>query len=355
MHDEPDSLAPIAGEAVDAAVRKALAKKREDRFPRVTDFAEALRDAVFGPARGSLTNVPVPSLGFERTSSVKVTAQLPAGTPAPGNTPAQTATTSSQPAPRTGTRKLLGIGLGVAMGIAAAVGVGSTLMKSAPEPVWAVADSAAEAVGTRLAMQVRRLVEEDTNHLADTAGRAGQVPQIAAALTGRVDEATFQDLLANEVWWADFRAVGAAVLVDDDVKVSWRLPATLGAPPALVKALAPSPDGSARAAVISSPGGPVLAAVATVDGVKGGRVLLVRLLNRAFLTDLATRANAVLLLSDGHKLLDVSVPENTLPEISLLVGQEAHAVQVDKRDRRLAAVMAWSPALWVWAVSGWTP
>ena len=83
-------------------------------------------------------------------------------------------------------------------------------------------------------------------------------------------------------------------------------------------------------------------------------MLLVRPLNRAFLTDLATRANAVLLLSDGHKVLEVSVPENTLPELGLLVGQEASAVQVDKRHQRLAAVMAWSPTLWLWAVSGWT-
>jgi hypothetical protein len=83
-------------------------------------------------------------------------------------------------------------------------------------------------------------------------------------------------------------------------------------------------------------------------------LLLVSPLNRAFLTELATRANAVLLLSDGRRVLDVSVPENTLPELSLLVGHEANAVQLDKRHRRLAAVTPWSPTLWIWAVTGWT-
>jgi len=297
---------------------------------------------------------------MDRTSSVKVKAATPTATssasaPEVGNAPGQIATTASLPAPRSGTRKLLGIAAGVVAGVAIALGIGSALMKATPEPpVWTVADDSAAAIGTRLAMQVRRLVEEETNRLAETAERAGQVPSVAAALAGRVDEATFQDLLANEVWWADFRSFGTAVLVDDDVKVTWRLPATLGAPLALVKAVAATPESAPRAALIPAPGGPALAAVAGIEGVKGGRVLLIRPLNRAFLTELATRANAVLLLSDGHKILEVSVPENTLPEIGLLVGQEAHAVQVDKRHRRLAAVTAWSPTLWLWAVSGWS-
>gem|GEM_PF-1106463 len=353
IHDEPESLAPRAGAAVDGVVRKALAKNPEDRYRRVTEFAEALRDAVFGPARTSLSTVPL-SHTTQGTASVNVSATSRPTVADAGAGVAQAATTSLQPAPSSATRRWLGLAAGLAVAIAVAVGIGKNV-ETGPEPVWMPAEGEPAIIGARLATQVRRLVDEETNHLADTAGRAAQVPPVANALIGRVDEATFQDLLANEVWWADFRAFGVAVLIDDEVKVTWHLPATAGAPQALVKAVSAGIEAPGRAALIpGTGGGPILAAVAPIQGVKGGRLLLVSPLNRAFLTELGTRANAVLLLSDGRRVLDVSVPENTLPELNLLVGHEANAVQLDKRHRRLAAVTAWSPTLWIWAVTGWT-
>jgi hypothetical protein len=364
FHDEPESLVALAGEGVDAAVRKALAKNRDERFSKVTEFAEALRQAVFGPSRGtvaSLAGVPVvANPPAARSSSGNVQAKVQAKVQAEEAGPSEPASRVTSMPAQTGTitrsapkRRLLGLTLGIVGAVAAVLVVGG-LWKQTPSPIWVPAEADAAGSGARLATLVRHLAEEETGRLTETIGRAAQVEHIANALTGRVDEATFQDLLANEAWWGDFRSFGTAVLVGDEAMVTWKLPATAGTPAALARAVSKPGEKGAQAGWIIGANGALLAAVAPIEGVKDGRLLLVRALDRAFLTDLATRANAVLLLSDGHTILDVSVPENTLPEIALLVGKESSHVLVDKAHRRLAAVVSWSPTLWIWAVTGWT-
>ena len=72
------------------------------------------------------------------------------------------------------------------------------------------------------------------------------------------------------------------------------------------------------------------------------------------LTELAARANTVLVLSNGRQLVGVSVPDNTIPEIGLLPGREQTRILVDRRHARLAAAVPWSDALWLWGVTGWS-
>jgi DNA-binding transcriptional regulator YdaS (Cro superfamily) len=221
-------------------------------------------------------------------------------------------------------------------------------------PTWSAAVGEAVAIGSQLDATIRRILDDEAGRLADTAGRAAKVPHIANAITGRVDEETFQDLLANELWWSEFRSFGCAVLVGDQLKVAWHLPVPNSAAVALVKAVRPGAGGGARAALVSDAAGNVLGAVATIEGVGQGRLLLARPVDRALVTDLASRANTVLMLSDGKHLLGISVPENTIPEIGLLVGREESHVLVDRRHGRLAAAVPWSRSLWLWGVTGWT-
>jgi len=190
--------------------------------------------------------------------------------------------------------------------------------------------------------------------MAETAARAAKTQNLPNAILGRVDEATFQDLLANEIWWADFRGYGCAVIVGGKVRVTWHLPGGSAGAVALADAArAGAANATGTAKLVTGPAGPLMAAVASIDGVDGGRLLLARPVDRALVTELGTRSNTILVLSDGQKLLGASVPENTLPELGLLIGKESMRVLLDKKHGRLAAAMPWSSALWLWGVTGW--
>ena len=262
------------------------------------------------------------------------------------------------PPPGRGRRLALVVVGSVAVAAAALIGL---LATRRPAPMWVAAEGDATAVGAQLDATLRRVLDEENTRFAATVGRAAQVSQLANAITGRVDEVTFQDLLANELWWSDFRAFGSAVLVADSVKVAWHLPISASAVPKMVTAVAtalrPAESSEAvRTAVVTDgiSGAGLEASVATIHGVRGGRLLFARPVDRALVTDLATRANTVLMLSDGKHLLVLSVPENTIPEIGLLVGKEGTRLLVDSRHGRLAAAVPWSRGLWLWGVTGWS-
>jgi len=352
LNEDPPSVADIAGDPVDAAIRRAMAKTRDDRFPRVVDFADAIREAVFGPPRNKVLAAAAGGSGPVG----------PGTTPASGPAPAADISKAHAAPPR---RRALWVAAVAGMAALA----GGAVWSRRAQPIWQPAEGDAVAVGAQLDRTVRRVIEEETARFSDMAARAGKVPQLANAITGRVDEETFQDLLANELWWADFRAFGCAVQVERDVRVAWRLPtppagasrpaskaAISAAIPAIIAATGGVPaDRGPRAALVSDTTvGSALAAVAAVDGVPGGRIVLTRAVDRALVADLAARANTVLVLSNGQQLLGVSVPDNTIPEIGLLPGQEASRVLVDRRHARLAAAVPWSRTLWLWGVTGWS-
>jgi len=363
LNEDPPSVANITGELVDAAIRRAMAKAREDRFPRVVDFADAIREAVFGPPRTRLPLTDTPSAyGSGRVLGGTTAVLAGAGTPT-GSAPTLTSDILGARADAAPPRRRTTLWMAAAL--LGAAGAGAAVWSRRAQPIWQVADGDAIAIGAQLDRTVRRVLDEETARFSDVAARAGKVPQLANAITGRVDEATFQDLLANELWWADFRAFGCAVMVNDEVRVAWHLPTPPGvAPrpttkPAIAGIMSTvgtaALNSGARAALVSDGTfGSALAALAPVDGVPGGRVVLTRPVDRALVADLAAHANTVLVLSNGQQLLGISVPDNTIPEIGLLPGREDARVLVDRRHGRLAAAVPWSRGLWVWGVMGWS-
>jgi len=221
---------------------------------------------------------------------------------------------------------------------------------------WAAAPVPLPAVATELEGNVGRLLAREASVLGAASSRAGRVPNLAGLLASSIDGAGFQDALSTEPWWKDFRSYGCAVLAGDEVRAVWQLPGS-GLPPAeLARAVGAAPSPSAGAArLVTGPNGIVLGALAPIDGVKDGRVLLVEAVDRMQVARLAARANTVMLLSDGKRDLGASVPDPLVPELDGLVGKEGSHVVVERGLGRLAVAVPWSDRLWLWAVVGWEP
>src|SRR6185369_6780166 len=107
-------------------------------------------------------------------------------TPASGPVPASAGSHAPAVAPR---RRTLWV---AAVALIAALTAGVVWSRRA-QPIWQPAEGDAVAVGAQLDRTIRRVLDEETARFSDLAGRAGKVPQLANAITGRVDEETFQD------------------------------------------------------------------------------------------------------------------------------------------------------------------
>jgi len=225
-------------------------------------------------------------------------------------------------------------------------------------PGWVAAPVAAQPVVAEIEANTRRLVERESTVLAAAAARAGQVPGLGALLTSSLDGAAFQDALASEPWWKEFRGYGCTVLVGDAVKAVWQLPGS-GLPPAeLARAVSATPSGAApNARVIMGPNAVVLAAMAPIAGAKDARVLLAEALDRRKVALLAARANTVLMLSDGRKDLGASLPDSAVPLVEGLIGLESGHALIERRLQQLAVAVPWpdTSGLWLWVVTGWQP
>jgi len=346
LNDEPTSLVPVAGNAVQSVIARAMRKSRDERYPSVIAFAEALRQAVYGPAREStafaatsLSPLPFPAPTSGSLSGLAATNATPS--------PALTAQVA-HPARR---RWL------AALGALLVAGGGTAWFLTAHSgPTWEPGDAGVVAQGRQLRDGLEKLIAEETSRLAEASARAAKVSELSHALAGRVDDTTFQDLLTTEIWWADFRAYGMAVVTKAGVAVVWHLPAKELVPAELLAALPSKPmQGQTRAGLVPTTFGPLLVAVSPLEDTPGAQVLLVKALGRELVTELASRSNMILLLSDGHRALAASVPENTFPEILMLVGQEATGVLVDRKRQRLAAAGPWSGSLWLWGITAWRP
>jgi tRNA A-37 threonylcarbamoyl transferase component Bud32 len=357
LHEEPPALTPVAGEAVQRVVARAMHKNRDERFATVMAFAEAFRAAVPAPrpsgafAATALSPAPFAAPSSSVLAPRAATAEPPA--PVAGATASLPGPTASVGRPATGRRTWLFVAAALL-----AVAGGGAYWFTRPAPGWAVAGSRAQAPAQALADELGKVVAGQQAKLAETALRGAAVPELGNAVAGRVDETTFQDLLATEIWWSELRPYGAAVVGPAGVAVSWHLPAGLTAK-TLLAALPETPNaGRARVGVIAS-AGVVWAAAAPIAGQAGSWLLLTQAVDRALVTELASRSNLILLLSDGHQVLALSVPEATSPEIATLVGREGARSLVDEHRQRLAAAWPWHVAaggpLWLWGVTAWRP
>ena len=217
-------------------------------------------------------------------------------------------------------------------------------------PGWVEPQGAMPAAAAQLEANVRRLLDHESAALAAAADRAGRVPGLAALLTSSIDGAAFQEALSNEPWWKEFRGYGCAVFMGDEVKAVWQLPDSGLSPADLARSAGAGASPGAR--VVSGTDGAVLGAMAPIADAKGARLLLAAALDRRKVALMAARANVVLMLSDGHKDLGASLPDDSVPLVEGLVGKEGRPVQVERNLRQLAVAVTWAPGLWLWVVSG---
>jgi hypothetical protein len=217
-------------------------------------------------------------------------------------------------------------------------------------PIVPVPGVAAEIEST-----TQRLLAAEASAVTAAAQRAGRVPGLAALLASSLDGAAFQDALASEPWWKDFRSYGCAVFVGDEVKGVWQLPGTGLTPVALARAIGGDPAGSAPARLVAGPSGFALGAAAPIANVKDARVLLVEGVDRQKVAALAARANVVMMLSDGKQDLGASLPDSAVSLVEPLVGRESSHVLVERHLRQLAVAVPWTTGLWLWVATGWEP
>src|SRR5204862_7573884 len=131
---------------------------------------------------------------------------------------------------------------------------GGVLIYQRQQPTWAAAEGDGAAVATQLENTLRRVLDEETTRFGELTSRAARVQALANALGGKVDEITLQDLLANEIWWSDFRAFGCAVLVGDTIRVAWQVPVQKPTLPALARAVrGAATDHAPHAALVPDP------------------------------------------------------------------------------------------------------
>jgi len=346
----PTSLVPLVGEAVDAVIARAMSKARDERFPNVTAFAEALRAAAFGPPqvtgawaapRGPTGSVPVAA------SSATGHALAPTVVPNSTATLAPPTATSTMPVRARSRRGVLLVG-GLVVALAAA---GAALWVPRGGPTWRPGDAAPTAQAALVKNALTALVEEERGKAKDAVVRAAQIPELSNALLGRVDEATFQDLLDTEIWWTEMRAFGAAIVGPQGVTLRSHLPPEVEAAALPTTLPVAAGDPNARAGWLATSTGAVIAAAAPLGRVAGSWLVLTRTVDRALVTQLGTRANLVLLLSDGKQPLALSVPEATVPEIGAIVGHESEGVLVDGHRKRLAVAVPLAGPLWLWGMT----
>lgn len=260
---------------------------------------------------------------------------------------------------RRGRRRAIALAGGIVV-VAVAIVVAFVVSRKPPlgPPGWVVAPAQAAATAGEVEGNARRLIEREGTVLVAAAERAGRVPGLATLLTASLDGAAFQDALASEPWWKEFRGYGCAVLIGDGVKAVWQLPGSGLSPAELASAVASrAADAPTGARVVSGPNGVVLAAMAPIVGAKDARLVLAEALDRRKVALLAARANAVLMLSDGRKDLGASVPDDSVPLVESLIGMEPSHALVERHLQQLAVAVPWSGAsgLWLWVITGWQP
>src|SRR5204863_537254 len=144
LQEEAPSLARIAGPDFDAAIQRALTKNRDHRFRNVSDFGDAVHEAVFGPshhAHAALGSTMQLGSGSVRTP------------PLPPEPSGPSTVTPPLPAPLS-RRWLLMLG-GAAV---AASAFGGVLIYQRQQPTWAAAEGDGAAVATQLENTLRRVL-----------------------------------------------------------------------------------------------------------------------------------------------------------------------------------------------------
>jgi tRNA A-37 threonylcarbamoyl transferase component Bud32 len=349
VREEPASLIPVAGEAVDAVLRIALAKDRSARYPNITNFASALRQAGSRSARGGKGATGAAAgavatkagIGASRRDITYETAGDHAPAPAPGSG------AEASGARRTGRAFALRAAL-IVVGVAAALTAAAIVVKRPPAGRGApVLSSQAASLATVARAGAEQAFTAERRALEARVKTAAEIPELRNAAKSHIDSFTFNDLFDSEDWWQPYRDQTAIVFDGAHPLVSRGAPDVAAIDPWTFWRKTPASPTSAlilggqRAYLAGGVGlgpegelGLVLAAALDADG----------------LARLAPNAGAAwLAVSDGKRLYGLPAAPEVAAELAALLGREDEPA-VLLRGGRVAAALSISPGVWLWTV-----
>jgi tRNA A-37 threonylcarbamoyl transferase component Bud32 len=419
VHEAPAGLTPVVGEAVDAVLRAALQKDRNLRYPSMTAFVMALRQAISrmgagrtvmggysggvprtyesegggpapalpatgAPAPGSVAAPPsasahgsaVPPPGRlppTRRLETGESAGIPAGAgPRTQRRPSESGPAAAQAGARGGTGRRRGPALVLSLvAVAALVGAaGMFAWKRLSDDRGAASEAKLADAGRSIREAAQQALGAERRALSRAVREGAAVPELHNAVSSRVDAFTFNDLLETEEWWQPYRDLGAVVFDGDrsvttrgvsDVADSgawkfWRQAA--GGPAA---AAGPSGVGEVAEAVLLGTERAYLAAGAAFAVAKQAPLrfglVLAKPLDAKLLGRVAEQAGArAVLVSNGKRMLASSVaPGADAPRGIETLAGQESLPAVGLSGGVTAAAIPLRPDLWLWMVREGTP
>ncbi|HXI60052.1 MAG TPA: serine/threonine-protein kinase [Polyangia bacterium] len=331
VHEIPPSLAPVAGELVDAAVMTGLSKNRSDRYPSVNAFVSALRAALRATQARGGGHGPV-----QRTANLVDTGLTPGG-PIVGQ-----AASVIRPTMAITSRR---VALFAAAGVAAVIVAALVAQRSRRLTATTAAPPAAMLrAAAALRANVERALATERLALEGRVRAAAAVPELRNAARSRIDTLTFTDLFTSEDWWQPFRDLTAVVLDGSRPMV------TRGAPDVVNPSVwsfppggQPAVPGGVTSTIVWGEQRPYLAAASDIDSQGTFKLILAEPLDAPRLEALAKSAGVLrLAASDGTRLFGGA---SQTP----LAGRESEPM-IALPGNQLAFAVAISSRGWLWAV-----
>ncbi|MEA2701097.1 MAG: eukaryotic-like serine/threonine-protein kinase [Myxococcales bacterium] len=336
VHEIPPSLAPVAGELVDAAVMTGLSKNRSDRYPSVNAFVSALRAALrASQARGGGHGPP------SRTPQLVDTSLTPGG-PIVGQAASFIAPTVAISSRRVALFAAIGVAAVIVAALVARRSRGLTETTTGATPAAMLKAAAA------LRLEVERAVATERQALEGRVRTAAAVPELRNAARSHIDTLTFTDLFASEDWWQPFRDLTAVVLDGLRPMVTRGAPDVVNPSAWSFRQEAPGVAAGAQPGVASTivwgEQRPYLAAGSDIDGKGTFSLVLAEPLDARRLEALAKSAGVLRLIpSDGTHLFGGAAQ-------TALAGRESEPVVVLPANQ-IAFAVPISNRGWLWAVA----
>jgi hypothetical protein len=355
VHEQPASLAPVVGEAVDRVLSVALSKERSARHPSITAFVNALRLAASRSGQ-LLAATPrgAPNVTFETGSPVQAASPVYASNPN-AQTAAMPFPSELTPAPQERTSSSrsrasrVTVGFVVATAIIAVVGLALLNQRRSAQqsgPSAAQLGQVSDAVRAR----VSHALSEELSALVTQVQTAAKIPELRSAAVTRIDAFTFNDLFATEEWWQPYRSLVAVVFDGDRALVTRGAPDVTSA--GAWRFWAPD-RGQVPAAVVVGEQRAYLAAGVPLEGKGPLGLVLASPLDAERLARLAARADVQqLMVSDGKRLFGApsgNGAAETVAAVMASLGREAEPA-VALPGGRLAMALPRPGGLWVWTI-----
>ena len=245
-------------------------------------------------------------------------------------------------------RPLLGIGV-------AAVLIGAAYFGVHASDEWRrqrVGDEALRSA-RESAIRAREIVTVQNESVAMMGANAVVNSRLIVALRGRVDSGTLADVFAGEAWWAPYRNLLSAISYEGTEIAFSSGPQVESLPLADMIAQVRADKSQLSRFVAAAGHAYVVAATPMRFGgdQEDAIVVLARPFDDAVFAHIAARANAPLLLSDGHVALGRSGAESDVKLLATGIGREKEGGFALQDTAWGAATLEVAPGIWLWAGS----